>query len=150
MLFRSFTIGTRWAPHDLYDWIMRHDHTVDFVVRSVVEDGRIIFPEVFTREVIDQKRKLFGSLFPLLYMNSAADPELVDFDLSNLRGFEMVGKDIQFEEGDADRRLSRDFQAPVESPPEYAGMTYTEMLKAAKQAGRDELDSIRAGRVMSS
>lgn len=145
----EFTIGTRWAVRDLYEYMMRHDHTVESHVRAVVENGKPIFPEVFTPDVIEQKRKLFGSLFPLLYMNSAADRSLTDFDMGDIRSFHMNGNDVEFTESEADQRLSKDFQMPAESPPEYAGMTWSEMIRAARAAGPGEINALRGGHVRS-
>ena len=75
----EFIIGTRWAVHDLYSHIEETDPTVDMEVRSIVEDGRPIWPEAFTMETVARLRTEFRTMFPLLFMNSAADPMLVDF-----------------------------------------------------------------------
>jgi hypothetical protein len=83
----EFIIGTRWAVHDLYSHILEVDPSVSTVVRSIVEDGVCIYPEVFTLETVERLKKEFKSMFPLLYMNNVGDPDLIDFPLEDLRLF---------------------------------------------------------------
>lgn len=117
----EFTIGTRWAANDLYDFIMNggvldgerfeKDYTVDCVVRSIVESGRVIYPEKFAMQVTPGKvavtalMKEHGTMFPLLYMNSAADPSLVDFDMNEVRSYKLKDGEISFDESVADEIL---------------------------------------------
>ena len=113
----EFIVGTRWAVNDLYDWIIKNDHSVDPTVRAIIEDGEPIFPEMFNHEIIDQMRREYGALFPLLYMNSAADRSLTDFDMDKVRDFfisdgkllfDETGDDIALEER---RALAKELRA---------------------------------------
>ena len=117
----EFIIGTRWAVHDLYDVIMNGgivdgekfdaDPTVNVVVRSIVEDGKVIYPEKFAIQHTPGKisvtslMKEHGTMFPLLYMNSAADPSLVDFDMDEVRAFTFRDGDITFDEDERDTTI---------------------------------------------
>lgn len=88
----EWIIGTRWAVYDLYQYIIDNDPTVEWMIRSIVEpnnEGVLtpIYPEFYPLSRIDELRAQFGSLFPLIYMNQAFDPSLVDFDLSKVRYF---------------------------------------------------------------
>lgn len=118
----EFIIGTRWAVHDLYDMIMNggvidgekfdKDPTVDVVVRAIVEDGKVIYPEKFSLQTTPGKiavtslMKEHGTMFPLLYMNSAADPSLVDFDMDEVRAFGFNEGELTFEEDERDTTIA--------------------------------------------
>ncbi len=114
----EFTVGTRWAVHDLYDFIIETDPSVAVLKRAVVEDGVPIFPvggegvPMFGLPTIDRLQKEFGVLFPLLYMNDATDPSLTDFDLEQLREFEFVGDILRFREDERDAALAERLHAP--------------------------------------
>ena len=107
----EFIIGTRWAVHDLYSFVLDGDqetppdYSVEVLVRKIVEKGKSIWPERFNKERVAQLKSEFGSLFYLLYMNDAADPSLVDFDTSLIRLFELKGGEIHFEEDSRDSHL---------------------------------------------
>lgn len=103
---REFIIGTRWAVADLYQYIIDNDPSVEVVIRSVVEGGLPIYPERFSLEKIAQLQKEFGTLFPLLFMNSAADPDLVDFDINDVRPFTIIGGEVILKEDDRDVSLA--------------------------------------------
>lgn len=83
----EFIIGTRWAVFDLYSEIMDHDPTVESKVLSMVENGRALWPEEFPLDRIPQLQGEHGTMFPLFYLNSAADPQLVDFDMRLVRSY---------------------------------------------------------------
>lgn len=108
----EFTIGTRWAVNDLYQHMIDNDPTVEWLKRAVIEDGKIIFPEMFSHKTIDEYKTRLGTLFPLLYMNEAADPSLVDFALADLREFRIIGDDIVFDEDERDLILAERQNAP--------------------------------------
>lgn len=110
---REFIIGTRWAVNDLYQYILDNDPSVEVVVRSIVEAGVPIYPEGFTLEKVDQLRREFGTLFPLLYMNSASDPDLVDFDINDVREFELVDQTLVFSEDERDTALIKRQSVPL-------------------------------------
>lgn len=105
----EWTIGTRWAPADMYQWIIDHDETVEVVVRAAIEHGKPIFPEVFTLQTLETKRKQLGPLFYLLYMNSAVDSALVDFDPADLREYRVQGSNLVIPGDDRDLRLAARF-----------------------------------------
>jgi hypothetical protein len=125
----EFIIGTRWAVADLYEFIIHggivndekfdKDYTVDVQVRAIVEDGKTIYPEKFSlqresgKQAVVDLMKEHGTMFPLLYMNSAADPSLVDFDMDDVRAFHYVNGDITFVETEADAALNEKFSMPV-------------------------------------
>ena len=108
----EFIIGTRWAVNDVYEYIQTNDPSVEVMVRSVVENGEPIYPEMFSMDKVAQLQKEFGVLFPLLYMNSAADPTLVDFDVQMLRSFTIVDGKLRFREDERDLALVERMRMP--------------------------------------
>jgi len=113
--FLEFVIGTRWAVQDLYDDIQQ-DPSVEVIIRSIVEDGKIILPELWTFDTIAELKKFHGVMFPLLYMNSAADPELTDFDITLLRHFSLKDNQIIFDDDDRDAIITNSLTAPPSVP----------------------------------
>lgn len=115
----EFIIGTRWAVADLYEYIQTNDPTVEWIIRSIVEDQKPIWPEAFTLDKVAELQREFGVLFWLLYMNSAKNPHLTDFDLEQLRTYVIRGEWMEFEEDDRDMTLATRINAPatVEGPP---------------------------------
>lgn len=113
-------LGTHWAVNDLYTHIIEDDPTVEVYVRSIVEDGRPIMPEAYSLETIERMKAQYKELFPLLYMNNAYDPELVDLNIELLRTFQIEGDEIVFQENELDYSLREDF-APVEIDPIHDG-----------------------------
>jgi hypothetical protein len=119
----EFIIGTRWAVYDLYQFILDNDPTVETIVRSILEEEFPIWPERFDQARIEQLQREFGSMFWLLYMNSAHNPELTDFDHELIRSFEIMNKQIVFDETENDYLLEKKFErAPLEdiNPPRGA------------------------------
>jgi hypothetical protein len=95
----QFIIGTRWQVHDLYSHIIDNDKTVDVIdekYHRIINNGKILWPEKYTAKDIEQLRLEHGSMFYLLYLNSAADPSLTDFDCENVRSFAIVNGRIVF------------------------------------------------------
>lgn len=118
----EYIIGTKWANYDLYTEIMENDPSVEHLVRSVIEGGKPIFPELFTMEHIEQLRKELGGRFYLLYMNTATDPSLSEFDMEDLRFYtvSVAKKTLSFEEDSRDVAiLAVDGDGPL--PPIPAG-----------------------------
>jgi predicted acetyltransferase len=101
----EFIIGTRWAVWDLYEYVIQNDPTVETVIRAIVEDGTPIWPERFDDKRVAQLQREFGSMFWLLYMNSAANPELSDFNVEKVRHFEFSGSEITFDSTEDDYLL---------------------------------------------
>jgi len=106
----EFIIGTRWAVWDLYQFIMDNDPTVEVTIRSIIESDRTIWPERFNQARVEQLKNEFGSMFWLLYMNSAANPELTDFDIDKIRSYELQGDQLIFTETEHDTLLEKKWQ----------------------------------------
>lgn len=113
----EYIIGTRWATFDLYSYIMQGDDeapadpTVDIEIRAIIEDGAPLWPERFDDKRIEQLKAEFGSMFWLLYMNTASDASLVDFSTAAVRSFQLRespdGLLICFDESMLDEALVR-------------------------------------------
>jgi len=101
----EFIIGTRWAVWDLYEYVIQNDPTVETVIRAIIEDGTPIWAERFDHKRVEQLQREFGSMFWLLYMNSAANPELSDFNMEKVRYFEFAGNEITFDATEDDYLL---------------------------------------------
>ena len=106
----EFIIGTRWAVFDLYQYVIDNDPTVEQVIRSIVENEIPIWPERFDGPRVEQLQREFGSMFWLLYMNSAANPELTDFDIDKIRQFEIINNQILFDGTEDDILLEKKFK----------------------------------------
>ena len=124
----EFIIGTRWAVFDLYSFVLQGDEdvgpdfSVEVLIRKILEkqeNGELlpIWPERFPPDRIDQLRREFGTMFYLLYMNEASDPNLVDFDVSQVRQFALggaAGNEIIFDEEQRDTFLEERFKSKPE------------------------------------
>jgi hypothetical protein len=115
--------NTRWSVFDLYSYIQDNDPSVEVIdekFHKIIRDGKILWPEKYTQESIEQLRKEHGSNFYLLYLNSAADPELVDFDLEFVREFKLIGqgekRSISFDEDERDEYLAKKVEKRTEIP----------------------------------
>ncbi len=75
----EFMVGTHWAVHDLYSHIRKNDPTVTIYKRSLVEDGKIIVPEIFSPEGVQQLRDSYKHMFAFLYQNDQRDAYICDF-----------------------------------------------------------------------
>lgn len=100
----EFITGTKWANYDLYQEIIDNDPSVTVMVRMVVENGQPIFPEQFPQRRIDQLQTELAGRFFLLYMNTAVDPSLSEFDVEDLRYYtlQQATKDLHFEDDPRD------------------------------------------------
>ena len=108
----EYMIGTRWAVGDLWQHIIENDPSVDVVVRAAIENGKPIFPELFSlKTLLRIERELGPALFSLLYMNSAVNASLTDFDPATFRFYHDYGDSIEF---DAPREA--DIGEPVIKP----------------------------------
>lgn len=129
----EYIIGTRWAVFDLYAYILQGDEdtgpdfSVEVLIRRILEkdeeSGNLhpIWSERFPPERIDQLRSEFVSMFYLLYMNEASDPNLVDFDLNQVRLFELggvAGNEITFDTERRDAVLEHRYTAKPEEQEE--------------------------------
>lgn len=129
----EFIIGTRWAVMDLYEHIIKTDPSVDVEVRSIVEDGAPIWPEQISMDYIEALKKDHGSMFWLLYMNSAADPELTDFHEKDFRYYTVndLGQFV-LEEDRRDAIIANRLAPPAEDAlapiPDTKGKPLTDAL----------------------
>lgn len=130
----EFILGTRWAVFDLYAFIMQGDgdtppdYSVEPLIRSILEPildaegndtGELapIWPERWSLEKIEELRKKEGSMFYLQRMNQASDPNLVDFDLNQVRRYTLGGpaaNEITFDETNLDAMLEERWKAKPE------------------------------------
>lgn len=112
----EFVIGTRWAVADIYSDIISDDPSVDFIVRSAIEDDHVIYPEHFSREALEQLKIELGPLFSLLYMNNVGDPNLIDFPQENLRFFNVIQNVAEYVEDQRDSSLAERYGGDVAAP----------------------------------
>lgn len=94
----EFLTGTHWATGDIYDEMEAGDPSIEVITRAAVEEGKPIFPEMFSLESIARLERELGELFPLLYMNTSVDPRLTDFKMEDVRGYEKQGEWMVFAE----------------------------------------------------
>lgn len=136
----EFITGTRWAVADLLEHIMEKDPTVAVNTqwRSMVEDGRILYPENFGGDgAVERLQREHGVMFPLLYMNSVASSDLVDFDVADLRFYDVRGESVWFSEDDRDAELSREMRAPApKRGPELRGRSIYDNVTQEALRGR--------------
>lgn len=140
--------GTRWAVGDIYDHVMANDDSVEVMRRAAIEDGQPIFPERFSLDSLQRLQREMRTMFPLLYMNSAADPELVDFDMSMVRRFQVLNNTLLFEESPLDAMIeqrSTFTPAPEHKPDALRGQRLTKH-SYDRLLGRDEFFKHRNGR----
>lgn len=80
-------VGTRWALWDIYSvWMDTFGDKLGRIVRSIIEDDQIIWPERFTAEGIALKRGLLGEyLFSCTQMNNPRNAELQDLNVDDFR-----------------------------------------------------------------
>lgn len=132
----EFIIGTRWAVRDLYE-IVQEDHSVESAVRRAIEEGQSIWPEKYSLDDLHRIQAEQGVMWPLLYMNSAADPELTDFQPHQLRYFRVDGDQIVFDEDARDISLRERENAPRRPGLQLVGKTLDrdtyDVLKARNQ-----------------
>lgn len=80
-------IGTRWHFNDLYSYIIDELPDIYMIMkRSAVENGRVIFPQKFNEDVLEQKRAEMGEwVFSSQYMNEPVDSENATFTQGMLK-----------------------------------------------------------------
>ncbi len=150
-------VGTRWSVFDLYSYIEQEDPTVEWNkdFRSMISGGEMIWPEKFSlhtmkdkegnvlKEGIEDLKKQFGSLFPLLYMNDASDPDLVDFDMSLVRQFELKDGMFIYSEDLRDTLLAKESNIGSPGLPEGATMSTQQVYDEFLKHGRGEYMRLR-------
>jgi hypothetical protein len=140
----EFIIGTRWAVYDLYSHIIDNDPSVDVEIRAILEDSKPIWPERFDGPRIDQLMREYGSMFYLLYMNTAANPELTDFNEEAIRAFIFTNdaQALEFTEDERDhfliKRLERDGEESIFVPPPRGQRLTTDTWEQVFGRGRGE------------
>lgn len=142
----EFLVGTRWAVSDVYSDIMINDPSVSTVIRSIVENGRTIYPEAFSMDTVERLRSEFGIMFHLLYMNSVSNPDLVDFTDEMLRFFGVTDGEVEYADDIRD--------GPIDQASASATVPFFEIMRGERltaevqeQLGsvRDEYIRVRAG-----
>lgn len=80
-------IGTRWHWQDLYSYIINNLHDRYLIMkRAAIEDGKVIFPQKFTHDVLDELRETMGEwVFSSQYMNEPVDTENATFTQSMIQ-----------------------------------------------------------------
>lgn len=83
-------VGTRWAFHDVYSWFDKSFPTLTGKFsRSVLEDGKPIFPELLSMEMIDIKRQVMGPYkFSCLMMNNPRNADIQELQVDKIRRWE--------------------------------------------------------------
>jgi len=110
---------------------MSGGRTVAVKIRAIIENNEPIWKGKVTHEYVDALRKEYGAMFYLLYMNSAADPELTDFHEKDFRYYQIEGDEIVFEEDSRDLVLlertqpRQELEAP---PPDIRGRVLDDKL----------------------
>lgn len=140
----EFIIGTRWAPGDLYE-VIEQDPTVEFTSYGLIQDGKPLIPEIFPLEKIEQLQREEGVMFWLWRMNSAANPELVDFDLSHLRTYKLKDNLIYFDEDDRDIDLAKSPSLPA-IEPDHGPRPFTVALQEELFGRREDYFAGKYGR----
>lgn len=88
-------VGTRWALWDVYSvWIDMFGERLGRLVRAIIENDEIIWPERFTADGIALKRNLQGEYkFSCLQMNNPRNKELQDLNVDDFRFWSWDGED---------------------------------------------------------
>ena len=143
----EFIVGTHWAVHDLYTHIRKNDPTVEIYKRSLVEDGKIIFPEEFSEAAVAGLRASFGPMFPLLYQNDPRDSELCDFSEGQLRYYELIDGCFVFSEEPVDRQVEERLLLPRpdndDAPPTIPTAPFAEPWDVITSGRHQYLDQPR-------
>lgn len=142
----EFIYGTRWAVSDLPAHVMENDPTVEANTewRQVTDGGVPIYPINSRGDLTDFGKpggieKLMtqhGTMFWLLYMNSAENSNLVDFSAGDLREYELRGGTVVMNEDDRDIGLARAMRSPMperDVPNGGRGMTLTQYMDYTHQ-----------------
>jgi predicted phage terminase large subunit-like protein len=86
LLDTIWIIGTRWAYHDVYSfWDGAYGEMTAKFSRAAIENGKPIFPELISLEMLDMKRRADEYLFSCIYMNNPRNTGIQDMDVQALR-----------------------------------------------------------------
>lgn len=93
-------IGTRWARHDLYAYVMQHyGSRMAVFLREAIEDGEIIFPEAHTWEEYETIMTKTPHIWYAQYANNPLAGGYTDFPVGAIRSytFSNDGQYVQLE-----------------------------------------------------
>ena len=125
----EFIVGTHWSTGDLYDEIIGSDDSVEPLVRAAVEEGKPIFPEMFSLVTLARLERELGSLYSLLYMNTSVDPRLTDFQPGDFRSYALANGVLSFARDERDQAKREKRGAFQEMLEEEQGLTLREALE---------------------
>lgn len=85
-------VGTRWALHDPYSHVMKtYGDRLGRLIRAVIEEDEIIWPERFTPDDLALMRADMGEYkFSCLMMNNPRNEDVQDLNISDLRSWGWV------------------------------------------------------------
>lgn len=115
----EFITGTYWAAYDLPNFIEANDPTVRVNTnwRQCIADGRMIYSKYRFPGALKQLQDEAKMKFPLLYMNTVVGSALTDFNLADLRSYELTAQgEIVFTEDERDIELTDAINGPPPVP----------------------------------
>lgn len=85
------TVGTRWKPYDLAEWMLKNEPALDFLKLSIWQEQDVPWwPERFPPDVIRRLRRKYGAaFFALQYENVALAEGVTEFKAEWLRHYKM-------------------------------------------------------------
>jgi predicted phage terminase large subunit-like protein len=84
----DLVVGTRWAFNDIISYVLEHGDDYTKMVRSVIQDGRPLWPQRFTEETINKIKYRQGpKIFSCQYMNDPIHDDAKAFDKDWFRWF---------------------------------------------------------------
>jgi predicted phage terminase large subunit-like protein len=91
-------VGTRWGLHDVYSHHEKvYGTRLAKLIRSVVEDGQIIFPELIDDDTLALIRESMSAYkFSCLMMNKPRNDEIQDLNIQDLRYWEYTDESEQW------------------------------------------------------
>lgn len=144
---QEIVVGTRWkdGAADLYGWIMENlpFQSTDLSgclwhIRSIIEDGKPIFPERFPLDEIERIRKRTKEyLFAANYMNDPTMPGSADFDADWIRTYQVDEKSPSFAILDDGQRVSLPSLVRVSVYDPSSGGRMADSENAIVVAGQD-------------
>lgn len=121
----NFIVGTKWTAADLPQFIMDNEPDVAVTIRSILEDGKPILPEVFSPVDCARLEQRYGVLYHFMYMNQIHVAGVTDFDISLIRQFTLDGAVIRFLDDPRDASLVAKMDAPAPPPRVASGTRLT-------------------------
>jgi len=93
-------LGTRYSALDLYGWLMDEDSpeagNIDVLCKEAIDDdGNLLFPEVLTREFLEEQRKTQGNfIFACQYLNRPVSSDTCFFKQENIQFYDKPPKGL--------------------------------------------------------